>query len=302
MAKRVKQNDIFLCYLTGLSRWCGVLQVESDAYLEEEPDQDALAPFVVRFKVKPIVTLNAEKAIPIHDDEIWNTLTLTKEHKRGTSRWTGFFRMSLNRITDGDGHYLLELLKERQVGKEERSPEPVVGDPKLTPDRGESIGYQAKVAQIGAVIGFKIWVPRNDKARVLEMVPPPLHQSFLNELPLSYAGETLRTVEQIDVLWIDGQAMARAFEIEHTTAIYSGLLRMADLLELLPNLDIRLHIVAPSGRRQKVFQEIRRPVFRRVRSKCTYLSYDAVEELAKTPHLAYMSDKVIAEYEEPAKA
>jgi hypothetical protein len=37
----------------------------------------------------------------------------------------------------------------------------------------------------------------------------------------------------------------RAFEVEHTTAIYSGLLRMADLLSLVPNMDIKLHIVAP---------------------------------------------------------
>jgi hypothetical protein len=32
--------------------------------------------------------------------------------------------------------------------------------------------------------------------------------------------------------------MARAFEIEHTTAVYPGLLRMADLLALQPNMDI----------------------------------------------------------------
>jgi len=54
--------------------------------------------------------------------------------------------------------------------------------------------------------------------------------------------------------------MARAFEVEHTTAIYSGILRMADLLALQPNMDIRLHIVAPEARKQKVFDEIRRPV------------------------------------------
>ena len=55
--------------------------------------------------------------------------------------------------------------------------------------------------------------------------------------------------------------MTRAFEIEHTTAIYSGLLRMADLLALQPNMDIRLHIVAPAERRERVLREIRRPVF-----------------------------------------
>gem|GEM_PF-5027383 len=36
---------------------------------------------------------------------------------------------------------------------------------------------------------------------------------------------------------------------------------MADLLALQPNMKIKLHIVAPPAKRDKVFQEIRRPVF-----------------------------------------
>ena len=99
----------------------------------------------------------------------------------------------------------------------------------------ESIQVQAKVAQIGAEMGFSIWVPRNDKTRVLDHIPQTMHVKFLNVLPLNYDDTTLRTVEQIDVLWLKGRSMARAFEIEHTTAIYSGLLRMADLLALQPN-------------------------------------------------------------------
>ena len=36
---------------------------------------------------------------------------------------------------------------------------------------------------------------------------------------------------------------------------------MADLLAFQPNMDIKLHIIAPHERRDKVFQETRRPVF-----------------------------------------
>ena len=62
-------------------------------------------------------------------------------------------------------------------------------------------------------------------------------------------------------MWLRGRAIYRAFEVEQTTAVYSGLLRMADLLALQPNMDIRLHIVAPDERREKVFTEMKRPVF-----------------------------------------
>ena len=101
---------------------------------------------------------------------------------------------------------------------------------------------------------------------------------------MNYDDTTLKTIEQIDVLWLKGRAILRAFEVEHTTAVYSGILRMADLLALQPNMDIKLHIVAPETRKAKVFTEIQRPVFslldRAPLSECcTYLSYTSLEEL-----------------------
>jgi len=56
------------------------------------------------------------------------------------------------------------------------------------------------------------------------------------------------------------RAIRRAFEVEHSTSVYSGILRMADLLALQPNMDIRPHIVAPISRQEKVTQELQRPV------------------------------------------
>ena len=63
-----------------------------------------------------------------------------------------------------------------------------------TTDSRESIRVQAKVAHLGADLGFHIWVPRNDKARVLEHVPPNMHEKFLDVLPLLRAREYGRSV------------------------------------------------------------------------------------------------------------
>ncbi len=149
-------------------------------------------------------------------------------------------------------------------------------------------------------------MPRNDWARVLERLPTGMHQNFLGSLPLNYDDTTLRTIEQIDVLWLKNRSRARAFEIEHTTAIYSGLLRMADLLALQPNMDTRLHVVAPTDKRDRVLCEIRRPVFSLLDrgplyEQCTILSYDAVQSLGGERHLAYMKDDIIEEYAESAE-
>ena len=106
-------------------------------------------------------------------------------------------------------------------------------------------------------------------------------------------------------LWLKGRSIARAFEVEHTTAVYSGLLRMADLLALQPNMDIRLHIVAPDDRREKVFREMKRPVFSLLdrgplSDSCTFISYESVNLINDLEHLAHTNDSVIDEYEEGA--
>jgi hypothetical protein len=62
----------------------------------------------------------------------------------------------------------------------------------------------------------------------------------------------------------------------------------------------------PEARKEKVFTEIRRPVFSLLEraplaERCTYISYDSLRELAKLPHLAHTSDSVLTEYEEEAE-
>jgi hypothetical protein len=165
---------------------------------------------------------------------------------------------------------------------------------------------QASLAEIGAIMGFRIWIPRSDRGRVRDLASEATHRAFLEDLPLNYDTATLDTIEQIDVLWLKGRSIARAFEVEHTTAVYSGLLRMADLLALQPNMDIRLHIVAPDERREKVFREMLRPVFSLLdrgplSRSCTFISYESVKAIRGIGHLAHTNDSILAEYEERAE-
>ena len=173
------------------------------------------------------------------------------------------------------------------------------------PDARQSIQIQASLGRIGAIMGFKVWIPRADRGRVRELVHGK-DAAFLEDLPLNYDSATLDTIEQIDVIWLKGRSIVRAFEVEHTTAVYSGLLRMADLLALQPNMDIRLHIVAPDERREKVFREMKRPVFSLLdrgplSRSCTFISYESVDAMNSLEHLAYTNDGIIAEYEEKAE-
>ncbi len=162
---------------------------------------------------------------------------------------------------------------------------------------------QAHLADIGLAMGFQVWIPKADREPVLSEM---LADSLLESLPFtqfSNAEPTLKTIEQIDVLWLSKKTIVRAFEVEHTTAVYSGILRMADLLALQPNFHTRLHIVAPEERRKKVFQELRRPAFSvfeqgPLSRLCSYLPYEKVQELAEDPNLEYLKPEVLDKLEE----
>jgi hypothetical protein len=104
--------------------------------------------------------------------------------------------------------------------------------------------------------------------------------NLVTDLPVQFDDATRRTVELIDVLWLRGQAVVAAFEIESTTSIYSGLLRMSDLISMQPNLAMPLYIVAPDERRDKVKDEILRPTFSKLPKPlsdlCRYISFSAL--------------------------
>lgn len=332
IAGRINAGDVFVCYMTQLCRWFGLLEVVSGPYVDTKPifvpDED---PFVVRFTVRPLVVLDPERSIPIHDEEIWNGLSFTRQLHPGSLAWTGKVRSSLAHLEDADGRFLAERIgvqsnggriypvgdsdARKLAGHTVRRADKVVSvsvpDDSAATDvieaspeaeARESIRVQALIADIGTEMGLQVWLPRSDRERVRREMTAE-HPEVLERLPLNYDETTLRTIEQIDVLWLKGRSIVRAFEVEHTTSVYSGILRMADLLALQPNMNIKLHIVAPLSRYDRVRNEIRRPVFSLLErgplaESCTYLSYDRLRELAAQKHLEHMSDKVLDEYAE----
>jgi hypothetical protein len=198
MADRIKSGDVFVCYLTRLSRWFGLLEVVEGPFIDDKPifvpEND---PFVVRFRVRPLVWLEIEKAIPIHDDAIWTGLSFTRGLERGSIAWTGKVRGSLVRLDDRDGKFLAEKLTAQSTqGKayplDEQDtkklathtvnrPDKVVtvsvpedsvvaGELSAAPEAEtrESIRVQALIAQIGARMGLSIWIPRADRGGVLK--------------------------------------------------------------------------------------------------------------------------------------
>jgi hypothetical protein len=316
-----------------MSRWIGILDVVEGPFVDRTPifvpEND---PFVIRFRVTPRIWLPLPETVPMEIPEIFSHLTFTRDVAPG-GYWLGPLRRSLQTIVPEDAQLLRTVLEcqtrdhvrypidmeryekflKRRIPRPDGSvavsvPEDVEEETSVevpASHERESIRIQADLCRIGEAMGLRIWLPNADRSRVLEHWHPQ-GDVLLDRLPLNYDETTLDTIQRIDVLWLKGRAIRRAFEIEHTTAIYSGLLRMADLCALLPNINVALHIVAPEARRDKVFQEITRPVFSLLEhaplsERCTYLSYGSIKELASLEFLAHTTDSVLEEFVEHAE-
>lgn len=144
---------------------------------------------------------------------------------------------------------------------------------------------------LGRALGFDTWVAANDRNRLFEGVP--LSADCLAELPQAIVDTPgADMIRLIDVLWLDRGAhtVAAAFEVEHTTSIYSGIVRLLDLALGAPASATRgLFLVAPDDREEQVRAQLARPAFQRVADlKLRYLSYGALaanrEAMARFGH------------------
>lgn len=195
VASQIKPGDMFICYVTKISRWVGILEIMEEYFEDHTPlfySEDD--PYVIRFRVKVHVWLPKEKAIPIQAERVWNQLSFTREHSKNSSAWTGKLRASLNQIEEEDGRFLqgsLETQKtngvtypidedhfQKLVGQRIRREDKIVSvtvpqedeavqPPTDEPTVRESYRIQALLAQIGETMGFKIWLPRSDRSNVL---------------------------------------------------------------------------------------------------------------------------------------
>lgn len=136
---------------------------------------------------------------------------------------------------------------------------------------------QTLLAGIGVAKGFDIWIPANDRSRL----DWTLTHRFVptNSLPSSLMG--VKTIaEEVDVIWIDrgGGKPAALFEVEHSTPIYSGLLRFNDVYLTLPSYNLRFGIVSNDVRRALFVRQLDRPTFKAsgLREMCTFLEYPNV--------------------------
>lgn len=136
---------------------------------------------------------------------------------------------------------------------------------------------QTLLGAIGFAKGNDVWLPMNNRGSLDWTTARkfPLH----SRLPNKY--EAVQTIlSEVDVVWIErgGGNLVALFEIEHSTSIYSGLLRFNDVHLTAPNLRSRFSIVARDVRRSSYARQINRPTFQRsgLFDICSFMRYENV--------------------------
>jgi hypothetical protein len=220
-AKRMKKGDIFLCYLTGVMRWVGALEIvgASSDTRKIWSGQD----FPVRFEVKPLILLNPEHRVPMELLE-GRVRFYTGPKERG--KFNGFVRSSLRLFDDAkDGELILSMLYEveknpvvRPVDPKKLARKPLykvepkkgtvkqatlvsVPEPEEVPSPAVSgtrestqsattrhSEIQYRLLTLGADMDLDVWVARNDRNRKWNGVLLGALPRILDELPTQFNG------------------------------------------------------------------------------------------------------------------
>jgi hypothetical protein len=307
--QKIRKGDVLLCYMTGISRFFAIFTVVGEPYKDESQIwEDAVFP--CRLPVNVELSLSPEYAVPVVSlTELSYFKDMSSPHT-----WTAYVRGSPLEIDADDGRIIVESLREAESNPvfhdfdqrklERRTPvfetrSGTVSIPNNEPDVEISVvsvvpdasveesatthqEIQWLLLNIGEQMKLDLWVALNDKGRSFEGNDFKAFSRLRSTLPVQFDEATNRTIELIDVLWLQGNSIIAAFEIEHTTAVYLGLLRMADLITMQPNINIPLFIVAPDERREKVRGEINRPIFSKALKRplpeiCRFIPYSSLK-------------------------
>lgn len=323
--QKFKQGDYLLAYLRGVSRFIGILEVVSHPYRDNSRIwEDDIYP--CRVKVKIITSLTPETAVPVQT--LRNQLTFF-QNLTHPSAWTYPFLSSPYRLDNNDGEAIVNAISEAHNNHailpitktlsstldkiEDAVPEIVtvheIEEVKIS-NKESSIhdDIQWLLLKLGNDMGLDVWVAKNDRNKEVcgnRFTDLP---HLKDELPVQFNKATNRTIELIDVLWLKGNAITAAFEIENTTSIYSGILRMSDLISMHPNLNIPLYLVVPEERRNKVITEVNRPTFSRLSPPltkvCRLIIFSVLHNYIKQHEavISHLNPRFLNDLSEPCNA
>lgn len=138
---------------------------------------------------------------------------------------------------------------------------------------------QYHLLKIGRALGYDPVVASNDRSKSYgEASFSFICREDFPELPVDK--ETGNTIKLIDVIWFEKNSNRAvcAFEVEKSTSIYSGILRLSDLGFSLTDHQSSLFIIIPNNRERDVVMQLSRPSIRKSNVQIKYILFSDLRE------------------------
>lgn len=138
---------------------------------------------------------------------------------------------------------------------------------------------QYHLLKIGNALGYDVIAASNDRSK------SHCGNSFsfmsLQQFPeINLDKETLNTVKLIDVLWFQKSTnnVVAAFEVEKSTSIYSGILRLSDLSYTIADGDEVFYLIIPDKREKDVCMQLCRPAIKQNKVPIKYILFSELRQ------------------------
>lgn len=208
-------------------------------------------------------------------------LAVNKQYKNDFSLDLGaiaglMFEIGSQKILLGKDEYLseeerkkLESLIEKRQSK--------IREEKKEDDLHTEMQYH--LIKIGKAMGYDVICAQNDQSKAYNNVK--FSFDCLNQFPRMDADkDTLNTIKMIDVLWFQKSTnnIIGAFEVEKSTSIYSGILRLTDLAFSIADGDEVLYIIIPDNREKEVRMQLSRPSIKTIKVPINYILFSDLRQ------------------------
>lgn len=163
---------------------------------------------------------------------------------------------------------------------------------------------QVALVEIGKQFGYKTFIAKNDQSIKVNGQAISESESVITSLSsvrlISAFPEADDAGKLIDGMWFKGdKEMPAVFEVEHSTGVKSGLMRMKNFKDAMPPFPTKFIIVAPDDDRDAVWKSAHMKQFQELDT--WYFPYSAVMELyalCKNWNIQGMNDTFIESFME----
>ncbi len=184
--------------------------------------------------------------------------------------FAGFlFEIGMNNILVGQEESLSDKDREKILKKLQKRSKKVMDEEQ---ENELHIELQYQILRIGHALGYDVIAASNDRSKTYK--GNKFSFFCLSDFPeLDVPPEVFKTICLIDAVWFEKgtNKIVCAFEVEKSTSIYSGILRLADLSVSLPSHNSKLYIVIPDDREKEVKIQLGRPSIKENKLEILYI-------------------------------